>query len=170
MRQTSFASMQCSLARGLDLMGDWWSPLILRDLFFGISRFDELVEDLGISRNLLTRRLKTLEEKGIIERVPYALKPLRFSYHLAPAGRDLVPILIALTDWGDRWVQPKEGAPVFFKHKTCGHQFRPNIVCAECSEVFACDEVEALAGPGGRAKTGTKLVARKLHPAGDRTP
>ena len=71
MKRTSFARMHCSLARGLDLIGDWWSPLIVRDLYLGVVRFDDLVEDLGISRNLLTRRLNTLSKSGIVERHAY---------------------------------------------------------------------------------------------------
>jgi len=163
MRKTSFAKMHCSLARGLDLMGDWWSPLIVRDLFLGLSRFDELVEDLGISRNLLTRRLQTLESKGIVEREAYQMNPPRYEYRLAPAGVDLVPVIVALTDWGDRWARPKEGTPILFEHTTCGHRFRPRIVCSECAAEIAADTVKAHPGPGGAAKSGTKVVARLLR-------
>src|ERR1700704_2198230 len=102
MERTSFSQMRCSLARGLELIGDWWSPLIIRDLFLNVSRFDELVEDLGISRNLLTRRLKSLVASGIIERVAYQTSPARYAYRLTEAGRDLVPAILALTAWGDR--------------------------------------------------------------------
>ena len=98
--------MRCSLARALEWIGDWWTPLILRDLFLGVKRFDALAEDLGVSRNLLTRRLKGLEENGMILRRAYQERPRRFEYVLTEAGRDLVPILIALTAWGDRWAQP----------------------------------------------------------------
>ena len=75
MKRTSFARMHCSLARGLDLIGDWWSPLIVRDLYLGVVRFDDLVEDLGISRNLLTRRLNALSKNGIVERHAYQRRP-----------------------------------------------------------------------------------------------
>ena len=125
MERTSFAQMRCSLARGLDMIGDWWSPLIIRDLFLDVVRFDELVEDLGISRNLLTSRLKALEARGIISRRVYSKKPLRHDYFLSEAGRDLVPILLALTAWGDRWARPKEGSPMLFVHTTCGARFAP---------------------------------------------
>jgi DNA-binding HxlR family transcriptional regulator len=96
-RHTSFADMHCSLARGLELVGDWWSPLILRDLFLGITHFDELVEDLGISRNLLAARLKALVKGGIVARRLYQERPARYVYELAEAGRDLAPVLLALT-------------------------------------------------------------------------
>ena len=157
--------MRCSLARGLDMIGDWWSPLIIRDLFLNVVRFDELVEDLGISRNLLTRRLKSLVENGVIERTVYQRRPTRYEYRLTEAGRDLVPAILALTAWGDRWAQPKEGSPILFVHKTCGHQFQPRVSCSACGEVIDADTVTPIPGPGGAAASGTKLVARRLQGA-----
>jgi DNA-binding HxlR family transcriptional regulator len=97
MKRTSFARMHCSLARGLDLIGDWWSPLIVRDLFLDVVRFDDLVDDLGISRNLLTRRLNALMRSGIVARRAYQRRPKRYEYRLTEAGRDLVPAILALT-------------------------------------------------------------------------
>ncbi len=166
MKRTSFARMHCSLARGLDLIGDWWSPLIVRDLFLGIARFDDLIEDLGISRNLLTRRLKSLIASGIIERKAYQRRPLRYEYGLTPAGRDLVPAILALTAWGDRWARPAEGSPILFVHKTCGHRFEPRVTCSACGEAIRSESVKAVGGPGGAAKRGTKVVARRLRAAG----
>ncbi len=165
MERTSFAEMRCSLARGLEMIGDWWSPLIIRDLFLDVARFDELVEDLGISRNLLTRRLKSLAENGVIERKAYQRRPVRYEYRLTAAGRDLVPAILALTAWGDRWARPKEGSPVLFVHKTCGNQFQPLVSCSACGKAISADAVRPIAGPGGAAKPGTKLVARRLQGA-----
>ena len=165
MERTSFAQMRCSLARGLDLIGDWWSPLIIRDLFLDVARFDELVEDLGISRNLLTRRLKSLVANGIVERVAYQQRPARYAYRLTEAGRDLIPTLLALTAWGDRWARPREGSPILFAHKSCGHLFEPTVTCSACAEVISADTVKAVAGPGGAARPGTMLVARRLAAA-----
>lgn len=162
MQRTSFAKMHCSLARGLELMGDWWTPLIVRDLFLNVSRFDELVEDLGISRNLLTRRLKALIANGIVEKRAYRRRPVRYEYFLSAAGLDLVPVILALTAWGDRWAQPKEGSPILFIHRDCGHQFEPKVMCSECGEAIVADAVAARAGPGGAPKTGTKILARRL--------
>ena len=147
------------------MIGDWWSPLIIRDLFLNVVRFDELVEDLGISRNLLTRRLKSLVENGVIERTVYQRRPTRYEYRLTEAGRDLVPAILALTAWGDRWAQPKEGSPILFVHKTCGHQFQPRVSCSACGEVIDADTVTPIPGPGGAAASGTKLVARRLQGA-----
>jgi DNA-binding HxlR family transcriptional regulator len=165
MERTSFADMRCSLARSLELIGDWWSPLIIRDLFLDVTRFDDLVEDLGISRNLLTRRLKALVDDGIVERAAYQRHPPRYEYRLTEAGRDLVPALLALTEWGDRWARPKEGRPMLFVHKGCGHQFRRQVTCSACGEAISADTVLAVPGPGGAAKPGTMVVARRIQGA-----
>jgi DNA-binding HxlR family transcriptional regulator len=166
MERTSFADMRCSLARGLELIGDWWSPLIIRDLFLDVVRFDDLVEDLGISRNLLTRRLKALVENGIVERIAYSRRPARYEYRLTEAGRDLVPAILALTAWGDRWARPKQGSPILFVHKGCGHHFQPLVTCSACGETIDAPSVRALPGPGGAATRGTKVVASRLRAAG----
>jgi DNA-binding HxlR family transcriptional regulator len=165
MKRTSFARMRCSLARGLDLIGDWWSPLIVRDLFLGVVRFDELVENLGISRNLLTRRLRALATSGIIERRAYRRRPARYEYRLTEAGRDLVPAILALTAWGDRWARPKEGSPMLFVHKTCGRHFQPQVTCSACGEAISSDAVKTVGGPGGAMKRGTKVLAQRLRAA-----
>jgi DNA-binding HxlR family transcriptional regulator len=167
MERTSFADMRCSLARALEMIGDWWTPLILRALFLGVNRFDGLAEDLGISRNLLTRRLKALEENRVILRRAYQDRPKRYEYALTEAGRDLVPILLALTAWGDRWAQPEEGAPILFRHKSCGRPFEPRVVCSSCGEPLGLEDIDVLPGPGGAPAPGTKVVARLL--AGRRT-
>jgi DNA-binding HxlR family transcriptional regulator len=165
MERTSFAEMRCSLARGLELIGDWWSPLIVRDLFLEVVRFDELVEDLGISRNLLTRRLKALVRNGIVERVAYSRRPTRYEYRLTEAGRDLVPAILALTAWGDRWARPRQGSPILFVHKECGHPFQPQVSCSACGGTVNAAAVQAMPGPGGAAMRGTRIVARRLRAA-----
>jgi DNA-binding HxlR family transcriptional regulator len=162
MKRTSFARMHCSLARGLELIGDWWSPLIVRDLYLGVVRFDDLVEDLSISRNLLTRRLNALCKNGIVERHAYQRRPLRYEYRLSEAGRDLVPAILALTAWGDRWARPQEGSPMLFVHKTCGARFEPQVTCSACGEALTADAVLTLAGPGGAMRAGTRVLARRL--------
>jgi len=165
MKHTSFARMHCSLARGLDLIGDWWSPLIVRDLYLGVVRFDDLVEDLSISRNLLTRRLNALSKSGIIDREAYQRRPRRYEYRLTEAGRDLVPAILALTAWGDRWARPKEGSPMLFVHTTCGARFEPQVSCSGCGEAITADAVKTIGGPGGAMKTGTRVLAQRLRAA-----
>lgn len=163
MRKTSFADMQCSLARSLDRMGDWWSPLILRDLYVGVVRFDELVEDLGVSRNLLAQRLDALVARKLVVRRAYQQRPRRYEYRLSAAGKDLIPVILALTSWGDRWAQPREGAPVEFLHESCGRKFEPHITCSVCGERIEADKVKVVPGPGGAAKRGTRVLARRLR-------
>lgn len=150
------------MARSLEVVGDWWTPLIIRDLYLGLSRFEELASDLEISRNLLSTRLNALVENGIVERRPYSEHPPRDEYSLTEAGRDLVPVLIALTAWGDRWFAPKQGPPVRFRHRDCGEVFVPQVHCSRCNEPVTASNVDVLPGPGGRAGPGTRLVAERL--------
>jgi DNA-binding HxlR family transcriptional regulator len=162
MKRTTFADMQCSMSRALEVIGDWWTPLIIRDLFIGVTKFDQLVADLGISRNLLTERLKLLEENKLVSRRSYSQKPPRFEYRLTETGADLVPVLMALTAWGDKWVRPAEGKPILFRHDACGHVFSPQITCAHCSGEVSAASVTAMPGPGGRMKRGTMMIAELL--------
>jgi DNA-binding HxlR family transcriptional regulator len=155
--------MACSLARSLELIGDWWTPLIIRDLQLGVDRFDALAEDLGISRNLLTTRLANLVGHGIVARRRYSEHPPRDRYVLTEAGQELVPVLLALTAWGDRWATPQGGPPLVFRHRRCGHQFTPNVSCDACGQPIRPGEVEALPGPGARTGPGTRLVAEALR-------
>jgi DNA-binding HxlR family transcriptional regulator len=169
MARTRFADMHCSLARTLELIGDRWSPLILRDVYAGLSRFDQLATDLGISRNLLTARLGDLVDHGLLERRRYQDHPPRDDYVLTPAGRDLVPALMAVIAWGDRWVAPKEGPPVLLKHRGCGAVFEPAVACSVCSERITADDVVPRPGPGGRAALGTAILGQALAPTSDPT-
>lgn len=168
MRQTSFAQMACSLARSLELIGDWWTPLIIRDLQLGVDRFDALAEDLGISRNLLTARLAHLTRHGIIKRQQYQQHPPRDRYLLTEAGRALMPALLALTAWGDRWATPESGPPLVFRHRRCGHRFTALVACNACGQPLAPGEVEAFPGPGARRGPGTRLLNQVL--TGQETP
>jgi DNA-binding HxlR family transcriptional regulator len=168
MRQISFADFHCSLARSLDLIGDWWTPLIIRDLSLGLHRFDELATNLGISRNLLTTRLKALVEANIVERVRYCERPPRDNYRLTPAGRDLVPILAALTAWGDRWTAPPGGPPMLFGHD--GHRCTPTVCCSDCGQPLTSKNLEVEPGPGSAPGPGSQLISRVLQPTKDRRP
>jgi DNA-binding HxlR family transcriptional regulator len=151
--------MACSMARSLEVIGDWWSPLILRDLYLGLDRFDDLVTDLGISRNLLTQRLAALVEGGVVARERYSDRPPRDRYVLTDAGRELVPVLMALTAWGDRWQAPEGGPPLRFEHRSCGRRFTPTVCCSACGEAVHADDVEVRGGPGRRVGPGTTLIA-----------
>ena len=157
MTRDGFGTMHCSMARALDVIGDAWTPLVLRDLYLGLSRFDELADDLGVARNLLTRRLDHLVERGVVERSSYQDHPPRYDYRLTASGREVVPILIALTMWGDHWFGPDEGPPIRFRH-TCGNIVEPVVTCPRCSEPFTLSTVTPLPGPGHKSADGTSLI------------
>ncbi len=161
MRRTSFAEMHCSIGQSLERVGEWWTPLIVRDIHLGLHRFDDIAENLGIARNLLTRRLETLVDDGIVERRAYQERPLRHEYHLTEAGRDLVPVLMALMAWGDKWATPAGGPPVRLVHHECGAEFTPRVCCSVCGKPVTTADVTALPGPGAASGPGTTVLARR---------
>jgi DNA-binding HxlR family transcriptional regulator len=112
MYRKTFTGMDCSIARALDQVGEWWSLLIVRECTLGTSRFDEFQRHLGIARNVLTNRLNHLCENGILEKVPVGESERFFQYRLTPKGDELYPVLVALLQWGDRWAGPKEGGSI----------------------------------------------------------
>lgn len=150
MQRTSFGNMACSIARTLDVIGEPWSPLILRDVWVGMSRFDQIQADLGISRKVLTERLNHLVDEGVLERRPYDQRP-RFEYHLTTKGTELVDLLLVMTRWGDAWLSGKAGPPVLYRHHACGEISSVDLRCAHCGEPMHAGDVEAVAGPGSAA-------------------
>lgn len=125
--------MDCSVARALEVVGERWALLILRDAFYGVSRFDDFQRDLGVARNILTDRLTKLVASGVLEKVPYEERPPRFEYKLTPKGRDLLPVLLTMMHWGDKW--STDGTPpVTLTHTTCGHETHGVLACAHCGE------------------------------------
>jgi len=150
MERTSFKSMNCSVAQCLDVVGEWWSLLIVRDVFLGHRRFDQFLGRLGISRNTLTARLARLVEEGILVRVPYQEHPPRFEYRLTDKGRDLWPVINAMRQWGDRHNAPG-GPPLEIVHRACGHVTEAVVVCSECGEPLNSAGVRAIPGPGATA-------------------
>lgn len=130
MRRKSFADMNCSVARTLDIVGDPWTLLVVRDLFRGIERFDDLQQSLGIARNTLTARLKQLLDNGIVERVEYQPHPPRYDYRLTRKGRALGPVLLSLMAWGDEWGDVGEPLVVTVD-RTTGRRVQPVYVDEE---------------------------------------
>ena len=126
----------CTVARTLDVIGDRWSLLILRDAFYGVRRFDDFVQDLGIARNILSARLNRFVDQGVMERRRYEDRPPRYGYHLTQRGRELLPVLLALMRWGDRWTTDGD-PPVGIEHRPCGHVLEPVLVCDHCREELA---------------------------------
>ncbi len=151
MQRTQFGDMACSIARTLDVIGEPWSPLILRDVFVGIDRFDKIQADLGISRKVLTERLKWLVESGVLERWQYETRPPRYEYLLTAKGAELVDLLMVMVAWGDRWADGGAGPPVLYRHRACGQISHVELRCAQCGEPMRSDDVELLPGPGTAA-------------------
>src|ERR1700674_3118054 len=121
MRRTSFSSIDCSIAQALGVVGEWWTLLIIRDAFRGIRRFEDFQRDLGVARNVLTRRLNRLVDHGILERRLYQERPDRYEYRLTEKGLDLYGVIVGLMKWGDRWAVAQRGPPLTLTHKGCGH-------------------------------------------------
>ena len=144
---TEFPRENCSVQRALSVVGDRWSILVLREAFNGVRRFDALQRNLGIARNILAARLQTLVGAGILERRRYQERPERFEYRLTKKGADLWPVMIALMQWGDRYMADS-GPPVEIVHKSCGHTIEPRMACPECDESLTAYDVRAVPGPG----------------------
>jgi len=147
MERKSFADMHCSVAQCLEVAGEWWSMLLIRDAFLGVTRFDQFQERLGISRNILNQRLLRLVEEGLMHRVQYSEHPPRYEYRLTGKGRDLWPVLTAMRQWGDKYAAP-DGPPLQIIHKACGRVSQAVLTCSACGERLTPRDVRAVAGPG----------------------
>ena len=147
MELKSFAGMDCSVAQCLEVVGDRWTMLILRDAFMGVTRFEDLQRRLGISRNILQLRLSKLVDADVLVRVPYSEHPPRYDYRLTDKGRDLWPVLTAMRQWGDRYAAPA-GPPVEIIHKTCSSRCDAVLVCDSCGERLGPRDVRAVPGEG----------------------
>jgi DNA-binding HxlR family transcriptional regulator len=150
--------MTCSVAQCLETVGEWWSMLIVRDAFLGVSRFDDFQQRLGIARNVLAQRLERLVAHGILVRTPYQQHPVRYDYRLTDKGRDLWPVLTAMRQWGDRWAAPS-GAPVQMVHKSCGHVAAAVPSCSECGQAMDPRSTRLVAGPGAKERSSQSVSA-----------
>lgn len=149
MERKSFAGMACSVAQCLEVVGEWWSMLIVRDAFLGVTRFDDFQQRLGISRNVLNQRLTKLVDSGILTKIAYTERPPRYDYRLTDKGRDLWPVLTAMRQWGDLHAAPA-GPPVQVVHAGCDHVSEAVLVCSHCGERMGPRDVRAVPGPGAR--------------------
>ena len=137
----------CSIARTLQVVGERWTLLVLREVFTGQRRFEEIQRDLGVATNILSDRLQTLVDQGILERRPLADAATRHEYRLTEKGLDLNPVLLELMRWGDRWDAP-DGPPRLVVHRDCGHETHGVQVCAHCGEPLTARNVRLHDGPG----------------------
>jgi len=143
----TYESQVCSAARALELVGERWSLLIIRDaLFAGATRFNDFLT-LGIATNILKNRLNGFVDAGIMERRIYSRNPDHHDYLLTDKGRELAPAIVSLTEWGDRWAAP-DGAPILYVHSVCGGPITQQTTCANCGQVHDLTEVQVRPGPG----------------------
>jgi DNA-binding HxlR family transcriptional regulator len=160
-QRTSFEDINCSVAQCLEVVGEWWSLLIVRDAFLGVTRFDDFQARLGISRNILTQRLNGLVDNGILKRLRYQDHPPRSEYRLTEKGRDLWQVVTAMRQWGDRWAAPG-GPRLTMRHIGCGHEVDAVSVCSHCGEALDARAVTATPGPGS---TESDFLRTRLAPS-----
>ncbi len=164
MQHNSFKDMSCPIARGLDRVGEWWSILILRDAFQGLTQFNQFEKSLGISPNSLTRRLATLVENCLLERRPYNEHPPRYEYVLTDSGRDFRPVLWSLLAWGNKHFAP-EGASVILIDAETGKPADPVLVDRNTSKIMVSPAFRSAPGPAADEQT----KARHKRPAKELT-
>jgi DNA-binding HxlR family transcriptional regulator len=144
----------CTIARAMEILGESWTFVVLRDIFAGIRRFDDMRERTGISRQVLANRLAMLVEHGVLRREPYR-EPgarVRHEYRLTDMGLDLYPLLVALGEWGNRYLADPEGPPVAMVHRGCGAEVSPVMRCAHGHEALKPREVASAPGPGAHRR------------------
>ena len=151
MRAADLANERCSIARPASLLGDRWTLVILRQAFNGIKRFEDFQSTLGISRSLLSERLGRLVDAGVLRREAYKDEVrTRDRYRLTEMGLDLYPVLMALREWGDRYMA-EDGPPIEIQHKGCGGEPTLELRCSKCREEVGARDAEARPGPGLKA-------------------
>jgi DNA-binding HxlR family transcriptional regulator len=168
MKRSALRHHPCSIARTLDVAGEWWTPLILRDVAYGVRRFRAIQEDLGISANVLADRLDSLRAEGLLETVVYQQRPRRSEYRLTRKGAELLPALLALMQWGDRWMWDDGQGPVRAVHDECDHDVRVEVRCEHCQREVAAGELRArprwpLAGDASSLPVPGNVSGRRLY-------
>jgi DNA-binding HxlR family transcriptional regulator len=158
MLKRDYEGQLCSIARTLEIVGDRWTLLVIRDVVLGNHRFDQLLTSLGVASNVLTDRLNRLVAEGILERVPYSERPDRFEYRLTEKGRELGPPLLALMQWGDRYVSDKP--PRIARRRSDRSPVSVRLLAADGS-IVPSGEVELVPGPGLQARTARKKPVRQ---------
>jgi len=148
MTRTSTADWPCTIARSVDLLGEGWTLLIMREAFSGSRRFEDFQRELGISRNILTLRLNRLVEEGLLTQVEYQERPVRFEYRLTEKGRDVFPIIAAMAAYGEKWLVGPEGTPLILRHTICDSDMHAVVTCSECAQPLTVRDVEGRVGPG----------------------
>jgi len=155
MQLTSLSEWNCSIARSLDVVGEWWTLLIIRDAFRGTRRFDDFQASLGVARSVLTARLKKLTDAGVLDKRQYSEHPPRYEYRLTEKGRALFPVVTALLRWGDDWAAGPTGPPMQLVHDPCGAVMHPELTCPHCGGAVSAVNTRTVPGPGAKSAAGT---------------
>jgi DNA-binding HxlR family transcriptional regulator len=161
---SDYSNQNCSIARSLELVGERWTILVLRDVFLGVRRFEEIHRDLGVARNVLSARLDRLVKEGILVKTQYQERPVRHEYRLSEKGLDLWPVIEELRRWGDRYTATN-GPPVVVRHRGCGGELGERRICERCGEVLGVRDVFAEAGPGASGERVRRLKLREASTA-----
>ncbi len=161
-RTADYTHERCSVAATLEVVGDPWTLLILRDAFNGVKRFEQWQERLGVARNVLAARLKSLVANGVMETRRYSERPPRHEYWLTAKGLALSPVLITMAEWGDQHVYGQGKGPTQFLHKTCGCAFHPRLACEACGEIVDRRDVKMVIATEGVPTVGEALDAVKI--------
>ena len=164
MRRKTFVHMNCSIARALEQIGEWWTFLIVREALMGTRRFDKFQGNLGIARNILATRLKKLVTRGILERVAVPKAPRRAEYRLTDKGRALFPVLMALREWGDQWVVGPDRVPVIVVDRTDGQPIEVRVTSRNGRPIGWLD-AKMIPGPGALAALKMRLGSSTREPA-----
>jgi DNA-binding HxlR family transcriptional regulator len=147
--RNDYEGQVCSIANTLELVGERWTLLVIREVFTGHRRFGQMQKSLGVARNVLTTRLQRLVDEGILERRPYSERPERYEYFLTEKGLDLWPLMISLMHWGDKHMPSPGGRPMIVVHKgECGGEVDDRRVCTRCGKELGVREAKAIEGPG----------------------
>jgi DNA-binding HxlR family transcriptional regulator len=144
MRGVLLSALNCSIARTLDIVGERWTLLVLRDACNDVRRFEDFALRLPIARNVLTTRLQTLVPHGILERERYQERPARYEYRLTAKGRELYPVLIGLLQWGDRHLAGADGPPLDLVHRDRGHYVTAAVVCSGCGQTLSARDARGV--------------------------
>jgi DNA-binding HxlR family transcriptional regulator len=151
MLKRDYDTQVCSIARSLEVVGERWSLLLLRSVFLGVHRFDDLLDAVGITRSVLTDRLGRLVDAGVLERVPYQQRPVRYEYRATAKGRELWPVVAQLMRWGDAYYPEPAGAPRLIEHAGCGGRPDDHLLCDRCGEPLEYANTRSRRGPGAAA-------------------
>jgi DNA-binding HxlR family transcriptional regulator len=164
-----FSNQNCSVAGALEIVGDRWTLLVMREVLLGRHRFAEIRRRTGVAPNILSDRLAMLVEHGLLSRRLYSERPESYEYLPTEKGLDLNPVIVALLQWGDRYAAPAAGPPRVPVHTVCGHDAQPEMRCRHCGEIIASTELQIRPGPGATPAQSAEGVLPKRSATADQT-